>query len=74
MKLAICTFYTKSEQLAQADIDVSFKMVKITPQISELDKISIPRVFEVDGSITLALAAGELAVFGSDLASFKSLE
>jgi len=87
MKLPICTFDAKSGilcpkceaklksgQLTQADVDISVKMMKIAPQISELDKVSIVRAFEIDGSIALALAAGDLALFRSDYTLLKKLE
>ena len=87
MKLPICTFDAKSGiqcpkceaklksgEITQADVNISIKMMKITPQRSELDEVSIVRAFEVDGSIVLVLAAGDLAPFRSDYALFKKLE
>jgi hypothetical protein len=79
MKLPICTFDAKagilcprcdaklkSGHITQADVDVSIRLVKLASQIPELDRISLVRAHEIDGSIVMILNSGDVASLRRD--------
>lgn len=75
MKVPICTFDAKTGilcpkcetklkagHLTRSDIDASVKLIKLAERVPELNKLSLVRAFEVDGSTVLLVGSGELAV------------
>lgn len=87
MRLPICTFDAKtgilcpkcegklkSGHLTQADVDISIKLMKIAPHVPELDKISVVRAYDIDGSAVLALTPADIVMLRADYMLFKKIE
>lgn len=87
MKLPICNFDAKSGilcpkcqsklksgQLTQADVDISMKLVKMVSQLSELDRLSLVKAFEVNGSNVLIISSSDIAAVRADYSMIKAME
>ncbi|MBI2127098.1 MAG: transcription elongation factor NusA [Thaumarchaeota archaeon] len=87
MKLPICNFDAKagilcpkcdaklrSGHITKADVDVSNRLVKLASQIPELDRISLVRAYDIDGSIIMVLNSGDVVSLRRDNVLRRKIE
>lgn len=87
MKLPICNFDAKSGilcpkcqarlkdgRLTQADINVSMRLVRIVSQFPELDRLTLMRAFEVNGSSVLMVSSTDVPKLRQDFSLINEME